>query len=370
MGRRQFGNIRKLSSGRWQARYLGPDGIYRTLGAYETKVAAHRALSKLEQEIERGNWQSPEVREQTLATYAADWIKTRPLRPRTREGYEDQLRLRILPGLGKLPLSKITPRDVREWHGQLIASADAAGGGHGAVSASYRVLRAILNTAVEDEILLRNPCVVRGASTDSPKSRPEVTAEHVWALIDAVPELYRALVWMAAATALRTAELAGLRRRDVDLERGRVTVARAYVEPARRGAYFGPPKSDAGVRIVVMPAFLVPLLAEHIERFSQPGSDGLVFVSDKGQPLSRHNRKWWRTACKTVGVPAGTRFHDLRHAGLTLAAQSGATLKELMALAGHSSPRAAMIYQQAASKRAEVIADAVSERLTRPAAGG
>jgi integrase len=91
-----------------------------------------------------------------------------------------------------------------------------------------------------------------------------------------------------------------------------------------------------------------------------------VFVSEKGEPLSRHNCNWWRTACGSAGLPSGTRLHDLRHAGPTLAAQSGATLQELMALAGHSSARAALIYQHAAAERAAVVAAPMSDRLTPP----
>lgn len=91
-----------------------------------------------------------------------------------------------------------------------------------------------------------------------------------------------------------------------------------------------------------------------------------MFLSEREQPLSRHHRRWWRDACKATGLPATTHLHDLRHAGLTLAAQSGATLKELMSLAGHSSPRAALLYQHAAEHRAVALAEAMSLRLERP----
>jgi integrase len=67
-----------------------------------------------------------------------------------------------------------------------------------------------------------------------------------------------------------------------------------------------------------------------------------------------------------AGLDPRTHLHDLRHAGLTLAAQSGATMKELMAIAGHSSPRAALIYQHAATDRAATVAAALSERLSQP----
>lgn len=370
MSRRQFGRVRKLPSGRWQARYSAPDGEDRSLGTFPTKAAANQALAKVELEMASGAWIDPARREQTLDSYAQSWLATRSLRPRTRESYEDQLRLRILPRLGRMPLGRITAQEVRTWHAGLLAQAEATGRGHRAVSASYRVLRAILNTAVQDEILVRNPCTIRGASVDRPTARPEVTAQSMWALAEAVPPLYRAVVWVAAGTALRSAELGGLRRRDVDLDAGVLTVARTYVEPARGQAYFGPPKSDAGVRRVVIPAVIVEVLREHLDRYSQPGPDGLVFVSEKGEPFSRHNRKWWRAGVAAAGLPAGTRLHDLRHAGLTMAAQSGATLKELMTMAGHSSSRAALIYQHAATERAATVAAAMSARLTKPAEPG
>jgi integrase len=279
-------------------------------------------------------------------------------------------------GFYSIPSSSSTSRPVDERDGGVavltLSAAEsrrdvaASGRGHRAVTSSYRVLRAILNTAVQDEILARNPCTVRGASVDRPKPRPAVSERDVWALAEAVPPLYNAVVWLAAGTALRSAELAGLRRCDVDLESRTVRVVQTYVEPARGKPFFGPPKSDAGIRMLALPAVLVPVLAAHLDRYAQPGHEGLVFVSEKGEPLSRHNRKWWRTACTSAGLPRGTRLHDLRHAGLTLAAQSGATLKELMTLAGHSSARAALIYQHAAAERAAVIAAAMSDRLTPP----
>ncbi len=119
-----------------------------------------------------------------------------------------------------------------------MVQVEATGKGHRAVSASYRVLRAIMSTAVHDEILAHNSCTIRGASVDRPTPRPEIGVEDVWKLAEAVPPIYRAVVWVAARTALRSAELGGLRRRDVDLDAGMLTVARAYVEPARGEAYF------------------------------------------------------------------------------------------------------------------------------------
>ena len=103
----------------------------------------------------------------------------------------------------------------------------------------------------------------------------------------------------------------------------------------------------------------MPELRWHLDRFAQPGGRGLVFVGPKGAPLRRSNfRPTWNAACTAAGAP-GLHFHDLRHTGGTLAAASGATIKELMARLGHSSTRAAMIYQHATKDRDQVIAKAL-----------
>ena len=256
---------------------------------------------------------------------------------------------------------------MRQWYTLLRADADARGRGAVALATSYRVLRAILGGAVEDGLIGRNPCMIRKAGSDAPAPRPVLQEREVWALADAVPERYEALVWLAAATALRSAELSALRRCDVDLLRRELRVTRAYVAPARSPAFFGPPKRDAGVRTIAPPGrHPRPVRAPRPVGRARPR--GAAVHQREGRPLSRHNRKWWRAAVSRCALDPRTHLHDLRHAGLTLAAQSGATLRELMALAGHSSPRAAMIYQHAAADRAATVAAAVSERLSRPSA--
>jgi hypothetical protein len=117
-------------------------------------------------------------------------------------------------------------------------------------------------------------------------------------------------------------------------------------------------------RSVTIPDAIICVVADHMARHAEPGPDGLVFTTRDGRPVSRHNRSWWRRACRIVGVDERAHLHDCRHAGLTLAAQSGATLRELMAL-GDSTPRAAMIYQRATQDRAAEVAGAVSARLAR-----
>jgi integrase len=109
---------------------------------------------------------------------------------------------------------------------------------------------------------------------------------------------------------------------------------------------FGPPKSAAGQRTVIIPAAIIPDLAWHLARFAAPGGE-VGFTSSTGSPLHHSNfyRRVWMPALRKTGL-SGVHFHDLRHCGNLLAAAAGATLRELMARMGHSSTRAALIYHR------------------------
>jgi integrase len=125
------------------------------------------------------------------------------------------------------------------------------------------------------------------------------------------------------------------------------------------------PKSAAGVRRVALPEVLLPDLRWHLEKFAEPGPQGLVFVGPRGGPLRRHGfRKRWLRALANAGVQP-VHFHDLRHTGNTLAASTGASTRELMTRMGQSSSRAALIYQHATSERDRLIADAINLQVMR-----
>lgn len=101
MSRRRFGNIFKLPSGRYRARYPGPDGRTRNgPTTFATYKEADRFLADMDRDLHRGAWMDPRLRSVTLAGYAGEWLIHRPLAPRTRELYADLLRLHVLPQLG------------------------------------------------------------------------------------------------------------------------------------------------------------------------------------------------------------------------------------------------------------------------------
>lgn len=369
-GHRRFGNIRKRPSGRYQVRYKGPDGVMR--GAPHTfarKDEAERWLTLAEAQIMRQEWIAPERSKVTLKDYGDRWITQRPnLRPRTVALYRQLFRCHIEPTLGRVAVGDLTTPMVREWRAARLADGTSA-----IVTAkSYRLLRAILNTAVrEDELIRVNPCRIPGADKEESQERPVLSVAQVFQLAEEVPERYRALILLTVFGCLRWGEVTALQRRDLDVDAGTVRIRHAYSENAQGRLALGPPKSRAGRRTVSLPRALLPVLQEHLEREAAQGPTGLVFSgpSRGAPPLRRNNfRKLvgWVAATEAVGL-SGLHFHDLRHTGNTIAAQTGASLRDLMTRMGHDSPRAALIYQHATSDADRAIADAINSRLSQEA---
>ena len=205
----------------------------------------------------------------------------------------------------------------------------------------------------------RDPCRIEGAGKEDSPEREIASLPVVFAIAAALPVRYRAMVLLATFAGLRWGELAGLRRENIELEACEIRIVETTAELDRGGLLAETPKSRAGRRTVAFPADLVPELCWHLERFAEPGERGLVFVGPKGAPLRRSNfRPIWNDARSKAGTP-DLHFHDLRHTGGTLAAATGASLKELMARLGHSSTRAALLYQHATRDRDQAIAKAL-----------
>lgn len=357
MGRR-FGKIQELPSGNFRASFIGPDGarVFASM-TFPSEGDADTWLATQRTDLIRGTWKAHDNGAPLLRDYAAGWLAGRTdLKPRTAALYVSLLDRHILPTLGEHRLRELSQAVVRDWHTKVGETT-----GPTARAQAYRLLRTICNQAVRDEELATNPCQIRKAGTVTAPERTAPTLVQIHALADEVPDRYQAMVLLAAYGGLRFGELTALTRADLTIpEDGLpiVTVRRAMHRI--NGKWItGTPKSDAGRRTVALPTFLGPVLAAHLGSFVGEPDDALVFATKSGQPLARSN--WTATfgrARKEVGLP-NVHFHDLRHAAATMAVQTGATLKDTMARLGHSSPRAALIYQHAASDRDHAIARAL-----------
>lgn len=380
--KRYFGSVRQLPSKKFQARYLCPDsgcGKMHTAQKdgkaylFDTTGDADEWLGAIRTQIRTGTWESPHpapgqpaVKPKTVREYGEAWLTGRDLEQTTRDHYRQLLDDHILPTFGDVPVADVRPTAVREWHAKL-----ARGDGKKikdrptARAHAYGLLRTIMHAAVADELIAANPCRVRGAGQSKrvKKIQPATLAE-LELLVKAMPDRYKLMVLLAAWCALRFGELAELRRSDVDVKNGVVHVRRGVTRTKGERIVKGP-KSDAGKRDVNIPPHLMPMVKDHLRDFVV-SRDALLFPA-AGNP-TKHMApstlyKVFYPGREAAGRP-DLRFHDLRHTGATLAAATGATLAELMARLGHSTPGAAMRYQHAARERDKVIAEALSKLAT------
>ena len=371
----------RLPSGRWRARFAGPDGVRRSAPmTFSAKADAEGWLRSQAKQVDAGTWSvDDKAAFGSFGQYAEMWLEERDLKPRTRDHYRSILDKYLLPRFAEVPLEAITVASVRSWYRSLDL-------GPTIKSHTYALLRTILQSAYQDDLINANPCRIRGAGSVRRSTSTDVpTAEQVLALADAMgvtrtgettaPDgstvaayktlaggKYRMMTLVAAWCGLRFGEVTELRRKDVVRREGvpvKLRVRRAVVRV--QGVFVvGPPKSEAGVRDVTIPPHVREDLHKYLENLDS-GPDTLLFPGSRtGKHMTPSSLyKPYYRAREAVVLPE-LRWHDLRHFSATKAAQTGATIAELQARLGHSTTSAAMRYQHAASDSDERIADAMS----------
>ena len=371
--RRSFGKVAKQRSGRYQASYLGENGErYLAPVTFETKGDADAWLSMRRAELEEHRWRPPDPREgqtPTLRDYSATWLDRRrtregqPLKPRTMDLYRTLLDKQILPKLGDMHLADITADDIDDWYATLLPNFPTRRG-H-----TYALLSTIMRSASTGRrpLIPDSPCKVEHPTVVHRTFEPKpATPQQIATIVENMPDKYRALVLLAAWCGLRWGEVSELRRKDVDLTSMTVRVERAVVW--RKGQpTVGTPKSRAGVRTIALPPNLRQPLRRHLAEHAMGGPDGLLFpnAARAGHLHVNTLSKTYHRAREVAGRP-DLRVHDLRHSAATMAAQAGATLAELMARMGHSTTKAALVYQHVAEGRDRIIAERMA-LLAEPA---
>lgn len=159
--KRSFGSIRKLPSGRFQANYTGPDGnIHNAPHTFVARIDAEGWLADREREISRGEWTAARSRKPhklAFGTFANRWLEHRQLKPRTRSHYRSLLDQQILPTFGTTPIRAIESDHVREWYALLGPTRPTLR------SHAYGLLRTIMGSALQDQVIDHNPAHIRGA---------------------------------------------------------------------------------------------------------------------------------------------------------------------------------------------------------------
>jgi integrase len=330
-GKRQFGSIESLPSGRWRARYR-VDGRRIAVGAaFATKADAGRYLDRVRTDIDRGTWRDPRLGRRTLAEWASEFMATKvDLKPKTLASYRSLLENRIIPGLGSMPLARIRQLDIRKW----LAGMSTEG-----LSASRRrqalgLLGQIMRAAVADGLIVASPCVGIDAPP-LPQPAPDyLTTDEVDRLLAATPRPWDLLVMILVYAGLRWGEAAALRRSSCNLLRSRLVITESLAE-VNGVLHFGPTKTHQR-RSVSLPSFVCERLAQHLETEVGPTDDALVFTSERGAPVrySNFRTRVWLPATRLAGLE-GIGTHIGRHTSATLLLKAGADVKDVQSHLGH-----------------------------------
>ena len=341
---------RNSADGRWLARWRDPSGHQRKK-SFARKVDAQRWLDQALSDLHRGRYIDPAAAKAMTGAYAAQWASgLAHLKVSTATRYRGIVRVHIVPRWGTWQLGKITPSDVNAWIADL-----AVGLRPGTVRQTHRVLSLILDSAVADGLIARNPA----AGTKLPR---QVRAEPVFLTAQQVAKLAHASepqdlpVLTLAFTGLRFGELAGLKVRRFDPVRRRLTVAESVTEVRGRLTWSTPKTHQT--RSVPVPR----TIARRIEELVQGRNpDDPIFTAPEGGVLRLRN---WRTrvfdpARDAAGLGDLTP-HDLRHTAASLAIASGANVKAVQRMLGHASAAMTLdVYAGLFGDDLDAVADAL-----------
>ncbi|HEX2063912.1 MAG TPA: site-specific integrase [Acidimicrobiales bacterium] len=353
--RRRFGYLHQLQSRRWQASYLDPRRGDRVVAeeTFRTKRDAEQWLVDVEARLRRGDLPDVRLSRFTFGQWAHQWLATVQVRPATKEKYASIVNNHLMPVFGPTPVNAITRSDVAAF----VAAMAGRGAGDGTVANARRVLSMVLGEAVQSDALRRNPAQGVRVRRSRRQEMLFLSRDEVLSLADAIthppvrpgggehrrptyPE-YGLLVRLAAETGLRAGEIAALRAGRVDVITGRIEVAESAAEVPRRicpgGLLYEEPKTYER-RSVPLHRALADELADHL--MTRPLDAGaLVVTAPDGGPLRHTNfyRRHFKPAVITAGLPAATRFHDLRHTCAALLIAEGAHALAVKQRLGHSS---------------------------------
>lgn len=309
-------------------------------GKQESKSFSKRGEAEIwlrnqETDHDRGVWRDPKAGSTTLSQWSESWLRgLTGLKPKTIAGYESLLRSRVLPQFGTHQLNQITPAEVRSW----IADMGAEGKSPATITQNRQVLHAMLEQAVGDDLIPRNPTAHVKTPSVKPRRQLFLTAQQVSLLATAAEARQSGaglFVRFLAYSGLRWGEAVALRRNSFG-DHGRVRISESATEVGGK-LIWGTPKTHE-TRLVILPRFLSERLANHVEGLA---GDDLVFTALRGGPLrvSNFRRSVWTPACEASGVPEGLLIHDLRDTAASLAISSDASVLAVTRMLGHKSAK-------------------------------
>lgn len=382
------GHITKRGDTYYVVVYLGrgPDGRkkYKWFRAGKRKKDAEAELARIVHEIHTGTYVDAGKMTVTglLERWLADYAKHNVAR-RTYERYEEIVRKHWIPAIGHIELNKLQPIHIQEQYTRWTEGGrlDGRGGGLSpkTVVQHHRVLRKALQWALKMQLIARNPADAAQPPRPARREMRALDAHQTVRLLQACEgtPLYIPVL-LAVTCGMRRGEILGLRWKDVDLERGVLTVRQA-LEETRDGLRFKGPKTAAGNRSIALPALAVQALRRHrVQQAKErllmgPAYEDhdLVCARPDGKPL---RPDYLSQALPRVAQQAGLpriRFHDLRHSHATHLLQAGVHPKVVAERLGHATVQVTLdIYshvlptlQQDAAQRLDATLAAAAKAL-------
>lgn len=339
----------RLADGRWKG-YVPVSQHGRSRRVYRQAKSLRELREKL-QEVRRWQLENRIPEPGSASVALADWVQTwfdawkarKERSPNTVEAYRAAVQ-RIVAFLGARRLMELSGDDIDAFYTHLA--------GQGLAMKTRRlthvVLRQALVAAVRKKRLPANPLdeavsVPAGGEDGEPRI---FTPGQLRRFLEAAKRVHYGLaLWIGAKAGLRVAEVAGLRWRDVDLERRLLRVRQQLVYHPGAGLLPEALKTPASRRDVPVPQDLVDWLAR--ERFAREivDEESLVILSPLGKPA--HTARIdaaVKAACRHGGLPEEFTFHDLRHTYATMLAEGGVPIKKAAALLGHADIRTTLKY--------------------------
>ncbi|MET7694152.1 site-specific integrase [Streptomyces sp. NPDC005483] len=395
-------SIYKGADGRWHGRVtvgVGPDGQpdRRHVGR-KTKAEVLKAVREIERKRDSGSLSKP-GQKWTLGSWLEHWvheIAEKYAAENTYAGYEVDVRVHLVPGLGAHRLDRLEPEHLEAFYAKMQREGSKAGTAHHV----HRTVRVALAEARRRGHVSRNVAEIARAPRIEEEEVEPYTIEEVQSLLLEAARLRNSARWVVAlAIGLRQGEALALQWEDVDLDAGYVRIRRNRLRPRYRHGCDGEPcgrkpgycpkreqtrrehkttKSRSGRRTVGLPAPLIKLLRKHKEeqdrQRAEAGADwedkGYVFATPTGGPLSPNtDYHVWKRLLRDAGVRDG-RLHDARHTAATVLLLLGVPDVIVDAIMGWEPGGAARMrarYMHVTGPMLRKVADQVGEKLWGPA---
>ena len=361
---RKVKRARARSGWAWEVRYRDPNKSDRSK-TFENKAKAEAFAASVETDIDRGDFLDPRLGKKPFGDWAQEWLEARAseIKPTTYISYEGLLNGHLLPAFGSMAIARIRPLDVQRF----FATMREKGLSRSRLRQARQLLSMILNAAVANGYIARNPVPKEKlGGTEPRRDQHPLTFEEVHAVANAVPDRYRALIYVLGYGGLRWGEAAALRRRSCNLLRSRLEIREAVSE-VKGGVVYGPPKTHQ-TRSVVLPGPVKEILAEHLATYVPRKSDSLLFTTEAGGHIWINNfrRDVWKRALEDAGVSDEVTIKDLRHTCASLMHAAGRSAKEVKEQLGHSTIAMTLdTYTHLFDEGRDEAADAMAEQFTR-----